>query len=200
MLDTAISSTPTPIAYLCESLPDPGSVRLAAAVVWRGVPSPAALMGGGGLLGWLRSARHRLWLRFGPLGFDVSVAGRPLFGGDWGVASRVGCVGLPPRGEPLAYYDDNSRTLRVLGRVITAPTDGRTIVALVDASGSRAAAPRLTLRNVPTPSITVPTLVPLSPADVAASHSYILSEHPAWTAALRADPTVRDFLEVPPGS
>ena len=195
MGEATTSSGPAPIAYFCEALPGTASLRLAAAVVWRGVPAPAALIGGGGPLGWLRAARHKLWLRLGPLGADMSIAGRSLFGGVDGAGRSISTAGLLPRGEPLAYYDDGSHALRVLGRVVAAPPTGHTLVALVDASGPRATAPRLVLRVVPTPPVTVPTPVPPAPADAGVSHSYLISEHPAWTAALRADPEVRAFLD-----
>ena len=183
-----------PIAYFTEAAPGASTLRLAVAVVWRGVPTPAALQGGGGPLGWLRGARHRLWLRLGPLGDDVSVAGRPLFGGTWGAARRVGGAGAGPQGAPLAYYDDGTRTLRVLGRVIPAPP-GRTLVALVDATGPRAAAPRVVLRIVPTPAVPVPRL-DVGPTAGAGVVSYVIDgEHPAWTVALRADPVVRAFMD-----
>jgi hypothetical protein len=192
---------PAPVAYFSEALPGtatPGTatLRLAAAVVWRGVPTPAALSGGGGPLGWLRSVRHRIWLRLGPLGADVSIAGRPLFGGDAFAARGVSSFGLAPHGEPLAYYDEGSRVLRVLGRVVAAPPRGRTLVALVDATGPHATAPRLVLRIVPTPTITVQRPQPALPAG--AESTIIVGEHPAWTSALRADPVVRAFLDGPP--
>jgi hypothetical protein len=183
-----------PVAYFTEVTPGAATLRLAAAVVCRGVPAPAALAGGGGPLGWLRAARHRLWLRLGPLGADVSVAGRPLFGGTWGAARSVGSVGAGPRGEPLAYYDDGSRVLRVLGRVVRAPRGG-TLVALVDATGARARAPRLVLRVVPTPPVPVPRFDGEPPPAGAAFTYLVGGDEPAWTLALRADPVVRAFLD-----
>lgn len=186
-----------PVAYFSEALPEARglvTLRLAAAVVWRGVPAPAALAGGGGgPLGWLRGARHRLWLRLGPLGADVSVAGRPLFGGALHAARSVSSTGAGPRGEPLAYYDDGSRTLRVLGRVLPAPPPGRTLVALVDAAGPRAAAPRLVLRVVPAPAVTLRP--PGPPPGPGVSRTFMVSDDPAWAAALRADRVVRAFLD-----
>ena len=192
-----------PVAYFAELEGDAG-VQLAAAVVYRGIPTRAALRGGGGPFGWLRSVRHRLWLRLGPLGADVSVAGRPLFGGDaW--APR-GISSVEPRlfGEPLAYYDDGSRVLRLLGRVLPAPPPGQTLVALVDATGPRAAAPRLVIRIVPAPTVAVewPELEvehpELGDVPTAFTRSYFVGgEHPAWLAALRADPVVRAFLDGP---
>jgi hypothetical protein len=183
---------PAPVAYFSEALPGGAGLRLAAAVAWRGVPTPAALQGGGGLLGRVRGLRHRLWLRLGPLGDDVSVAGRPLFGGTWGAARRVSSVGEPP--HALAYYDDGTRTLRVLGRVVPAPPPGRTLVALVDATGPRAAAPSVVLRVVPTPAVTVQGAASAGLPDPAGDSFTVISDHPAWTAALRADPVVRAFL------
>lgn len=182
-----------PIAYFTEAVPGTATLRLAAAVVWRGVPTPAALHGGGGPLGWLRGVRHRLWLRLGPLGADVSVAGRPLFGGSWGAARSVSSVGAAPQGEPLAYYDDGSHVLRVLGRVVPAPP-GRTLVALVDATGPRAAAPRVVLRVMRTPAVPMPRPDFVPPSGAGAVTYLIGGEHPVWAAALRADPVIGAFL------
>jgi hypothetical protein len=182
-----------PVAYFAEATPGAAALRLAAAVVWRGVPARAALQGGGGPLGWLRGARHRLWLRLGPLGDDVSVAGRPLFGGARGAPRRVCSVGEPPHAP--ASYDDAAHTLRVLGRVVPAPPPGRTVVALVDATGPRATAPRVVLRMVPTPTIPVPSSTPAPLRRPAAESSFVVSDHPSWLVALRADPVVRAFLD-----
>ena len=188
------------MGYFTEAVPGTSTLRLAAAVVLRGVPTPSARLGGGGPLGWLRGVRQRLWLRLGPLGLDVSVAGRPLFGGPWGAARSIASAGVPPRGEPLAYYDDLTHTLRVLGRVVHAPEQGA-LVALIDATGRRAAAPRLFLRVVPIPTIPVPHFDSMPPQQegvgvgyMAVSH-FMISDEPEWAAALRADPVVRAFLD-----
>jgi hypothetical protein len=86
--------------------------------------------------------------------------------------------------------------LRVLGRAFPAPPPGQTVVTLVDATGRRASAPVLVLRVVPTPTVAMerPELEPPS-TDVAASTVFIVGGHPAWDAALRADPVVRAFLD-----
>jgi hypothetical protein len=186
--------SPRPVAYFAEAVPGTATLRLAAAVASRGVPTAAALRGGGGRLGWLRRVRYRLWLRLGPLGADVSVAGRPLFGGAWGAARSVTSVGATPHGEPLASYDDGTHVLRVLGRVVHAPLEG-TLVALIDATGPRVAAPRLVLRVVPTPTIPVPRFDSAPPEDGAAVSYLIGGEQPVWEAALRADPIVGAFLD-----
>jgi hypothetical protein len=81
----------------------------------------------------------------------------------------------------------------VLGRVLAAPPPGRTLVALVDATGPPAAAPRIVLRVVPTPAIMVPS--PAPPPEAGVSQTIIVGEDPAWAAALRADPVVRAFLD-----
>ena len=158
------------------------------------MPRTAALHGGGGLLGWLRGVRHRLWLRLGPLGLDVSVAGRPVFGGPWGAARSISSAGVPPHGDPLAYYDDLTHTLRVLGRVVHASQQGA-LVALVDATGKRAAAPRLVMRIVPVPTIPIPRFDSMPSPDEGAAVSFMISGDPGWEAALRADPVVRAFLD-----
>ena len=182
------------VAYFTEGTPGAATLRLAAAVVWRGVPTAAARRGGGGMLGWLRGVRHRVWLRLGPLGADVSVARRSPFGGSRGVARSIGGVGESPEVEPLAYYDDGPRVLRVLGRVVPAPRGG-SLIALVDAAGERAAAPRLVLRVVATPEVPVPRFDGEPPAEGAAVSYFIGGDEPVWTAALRADPVVRAFLD-----
>lgn len=171
---------------------------LPAAVVCRGVPTLAALSGGGGPLGWLRGIRHRLWLRLGPLGIDASIAGRSLFRGDAWAPRTISSVEPKGHGAPLAYYDAGGRVLRMLGRVFRAPPPGQTLVVLVDATGRRARAPRLVLRVVPTPAVTVDRaeLPPPSP-DGAEGVVYVVGGDPAWEAALRADPVVRTFLDVP---
>ena len=186
--------SPPPVLYLTEPIPGASSLRLAAAVVCRGVPTVAARLGGGGSQGWLRAVRHRLWAHLGPVGLDVTVGGRSLYGGAADAARSVGSVGIGHRGEPLAYYDAGSRELRVLGRVVPAPR-GETLVALIDATGSRAQAPHLVLRVVPTPSILVPHFASERslPGE---TRTYIVGgEEPAWSAALREDAVVRAFLD-----
>jgi hypothetical protein len=198
MQDTT-SGGSAPVAYFSEALEDNAVLGLPAAVVCRGVPTPAALSGGGGPLGWLRAIRHRLWLRLGPLGIDVSVAGRSLFGGDAWAPRRIRSVEPKGHGAPLAYYDAGSRVLRVLGRVFPAPPPGQTLVVLIDATGRRVRAPRLVLRVVPTPAVTVDRaeLPPPSPDGAEGVVVYIVGGDPAWEAALRADPVVRGVLDAP---
>jgi hypothetical protein len=83
----------------------------------------------------------------------------------------------------------------VLGRVIHAPR-ALTLVALVDATGRRAAAPSLVLRRLAAPTIDVTPPEELDRA-MFASVAYIVGgDQPSWTAALRADPVVRAFLDV----
>ena len=183
-----------PIAYFAEAVPGTETLRLAAVVARRGMPTPQALRGGAGPLGWLRRVRHRLWLRLGPLGLDVTVAGRPLFGRTRGAGRSIGSVGAAPRDDPLASYDERARVLRVLGRVVHAPDHG-SLVVLIDATGRRAAAPRLAVRVVPTPVIPVPCFDE-EPLPESAGVAYmIVGAQPDWDAALRADPVVGAFLD-----
>jgi hypothetical protein len=181
------------ISYFDEIVPGEGAVRLAAAVVWRGVPAPEARYGNGPL-GWLRGVRHRLWLRLGPFGADVQVAGRPLFGGVAGAGGSISGARPAPEGDPLAFYDGGARQLRLLGRVVVVPPE-QTLVALVDAIGPRAAAPRVVLRVVQTPAMPMPRLdpVPLGGAD--AVNHVVIGGYTQWEAALRVDPSVRRFLD-----
>jgi hypothetical protein len=193
-----MNSGSAPVSYFAEALEGNESLQLAAAVVCRGVPTAAALRGGGGPLGWLRGIRHRLWLRLGPLGVDASIAGRSLFGGDAWAPRNVSSTELKGHSAPLAYYDAGIRVLRVLGRVFAAPPPGQTLVVLVDATGWRARVPRVALRVVPTPAVPVDRaeLPPPPPPDVASS-VHMVGGHPTWEAALRADPVVRAFLDRP---
>jgi hypothetical protein len=183
------------LAYLTETLPDPTQVRLAAAVAWRGTPTPNALHGGGGPFGWLREKQHRLWLRLGPLGIDLTVGGRPIYGGDRRAGYSIG-MAAQPDGQPLAYYDTSNRVLRVLGRVVHVPRD-LTLVALVDATGRRAAAPSLVLRTLAAPTIGVTPPEGLDSAMFGSVAYLVGGDEPSWTAALRADPVVRTFLDGP---
>lgn len=204
MSSVTVVGAPVPVAYFSEELPSPSPspgaarLRLAAAVVCRGTPDRVAAAGGRGPTGWLRRIRHRLWLRLGPLGLDVHTrGGRPLFGGAGAVSSGP----LGPAGPAEAYYDEGGRVLRVLGRVYPLPPGERTFVLLVDAAGRRAASPRVTVRTVSTPVLSVPPpddWVP-PPPGTAVTHM-IIGEDPAWAAALRADPDVGAFLEGGAGS
>lgn len=182
-----------PISYFEEVVPGAGTVRLAAAVVWRGVPAPTARFGNGPV-GWLRGVRHRLYLRLGPFGADVQVAGRPVFGRVSGAGSSVVGTGPTLEGEPLAFYDGATRQLRVLGRVVAAPP-AQTLVALVDATGPRAAAPRVVLRVVQTPAVPMPRFDPVPLAsDGAVSHA-VIGGYRFWETELRVDPFVSRFLD-----
>ena len=72
---------------------------------------------------------------------------------------------------------------------------GRTLVALVDARGPSAGAPRVVLRGAPTPAVPLP-FPDLVPPEGAAGVGYLVGgDHPVWTSALRADPVVGAFLE-----
>jgi hypothetical protein len=189
---------PTPgsqpqIAYFVEATPGATTLRLAAAVICRGVPRRSALHGGGGLLGWLRAVRHRLWLRLGPLGLDVSVSGRPLFGGEWGAGRSIGSMAASSDSEPLAYYDDGTHVLRLLGRVLPAPP-AATLVALVDATGWRAVAPRVVLRVVQAPAMALPQFAGPRIEHAAAVGYFVGGDQPMWEEALRADPVVGAVL------
>ena len=185
-------SGPPQITYFNEPVPGTPTLRLTAAVVVRGVPTAGARLGGGGPLGWLRGVRQRLWLRFGPPGYDVSVAGRPLFGGPWGAARSIGSAWAGSGGEPVAYSDDLTHTLLVLGRVVHTPQNG-TVVALIDATGRRAAAPRLVLRVLSAPTIPVPHFDSMPPQEGAVV-TFVIGGDPGWEASLRADPVVSAFL------
>ncbi len=183
-----------PVAYFTELASGAATLRLAAAVVYRGAPSNDALSGGGGPFGFLRAARQELWLRLGPLGADVSIAGRPVFGGTWGATRSVSSVGHLSRNAQLAYYDSGSRMLRLLGRVLPTPEE-LTLVALVDARGALAHEPRIVLREVRMPEVPKPTFEGHTSLPGEAV-SYIMSgDQPDWEAALRRDPIVRAFFE-----
>lgn len=182
-----------PVAYFTE-LASGSTLRLAAAVVYRGVPTEAALYAGGGPFGFLRAARHALWLQLGPLGADVSIAGRPVFGGTVGAARSVNSVGHVSLAGRLAYYDTGSRVLRLLGRVVSAPP-AATLVALVDAMGALSEAPRIILREVRTPEVPKPTFDGHTSRPGEAVSYMVSGEQPEWESALRRAPIVQAFFE-----
>lgn len=194
-----------PIAYFSELMPDQQHLRLAAAVTWRGVPTTFALAGGGGVHGVLRSARHYLWQRLGPLGADVSIAGRPLFGCATNAARGISSVLPAPKRKPLAYYEAGTRTLRIVGRVLLTP-QSRTMVALVDATGPRSGEPLITLCEVSTPELPIPVFDTMTPAEprieeevldfsTSSVRAYVVGDEPRWEAALRTDVRIQQFLE-----
>jgi hypothetical protein len=82
---------------------------------------------------------------------------------------------------------------------VRAPKEGA-VVALIDATGRRAASPRLVLRVVPVPTIPVPHFDSMPPQQEGAAVCYravshfMISDEPTWDTALRADPVVRAFL------
>jgi hypothetical protein len=98
-----------------EEVPASDDVRLAAAVVWRGPPTPRR----GGLRGLLRKLRFRL----GPLGLGLQFR----WSEPWGGAATND-------GDQLTLYRARQGVVRVLGRNYPAPRDGRTLVLLVDES------------------------------------------------------------------
>ena len=179
------------VAYFTEMVPGTETARLVAAVAWRGTPDRLAARGGRGPGAWLRRLRQRLWLRLGPLGNDVHLRNRPLFRGTGSVTS----IGFAEGGEAAAYHAEGSGVVRVLGRVYRLPRPGRVLVLLVDATRP-GAAPRITVRSVATPaavlSATPPPDWPFAPGE---GTVMLFGQDPAWTAALRADPTVRAFLD-----
>ncbi len=129
-------------------------------------------------------------------------------------------AGLAGDAEPRVYFD--GRVVRLLGRVYRMPRESRTLVLLVDerppagraaggtAGGAWEAAPRVAVRTVPAyvnplapaapppPGWETGTVAPGSGwAPFAPFRDDVLlgGEHPAWQAALRADPDVRTFLD-----
>jgi hypothetical protein len=84
--------------------------------------------------------------------------------------------------------------LRLLGRVVRTPPN-RTVVALIDAEGSRATAPDLDLRAVSTPAVPVPRFEPPPPSGDATVAYISGGEHPPWGTAPREDPVIRRFLD-----
>jgi hypothetical protein len=205
--------SPVEVFYFTHPLANAPETRLAAAVAWRLAPGvgggsasarPAEPPWGRGPAAWLRRLRHRLWLRFGPLGLDVGSLGKPYGPSDGGVRSS----GFVWDAEPRIYFD--GRVVRLLGRVYKMPPESRTLVLLVDEGPAAGAAPRVTARTVPAPVNPVLPAAPPPPgwesgtvapgsgwAPFAPFREDVLvgGQHPAWEAALRADPDVRAFLD-----
>lgn len=200
------------IFYFSAAIPGVAALRLAAAVVWRDAEnglSNGARRRGCVPAARLRRLRHLLWLRFGPLGFDVQWRGQ---GNDPRGGAAVTSVCLPADVEPRAYYDGGA--VRLLDRVYKVPADGRALVLLVDeegeraASGGRPAVQRAAVRAVLIRSLLASALPrrDQAPEDSAPVHNVsdvrIIAVtgggRPEWVSILRSDPQVRAFMDATP--
>jgi hypothetical protein len=148
------------VVYFTEEGPASDDLRLAAAVVWRGMPPPPP----SGLRGLFRKLRFRL----GPLGLGLQLR----WSEPWGGAATGD-------GDQLTLYRARQRVVRVLGRNYPRPTDGRTLVILVDEGA--VGRPAVTSR-----AITVPVQA-RSRVDEAPPPG-------VWDPILRSDPEVRAFM------
>ena len=198
---------PLRVLYVSNMMAGVDSAQLAAAVVWRWVshdPRSGAQRWAGWSVAWLRRLRHRMWLRFGPLGLDVH----------WGIGEEdaregvaVGGFGFLEDVEPRVYFD--GRVVRLLGRVYHVPADERTLVLLVEEGGEQRASGRRTdtgpvaIRTVLIPSprtrahaATTPSRGDSAGHEASAAQIVTVSggSRPEWDAALSAHPEVRAFM------
>jgi hypothetical protein len=120
---------PIRVVYFSEEVPASNGVRLAAAVVWRGLAPRTR-----GWRGLLRALRYRL----GPLGSGLHLKG----GGGWSGAAGG-------QGEQMTLYHSERRVVRVFGRDYALPPDGRTLVLLVEEGA--VGGPAISIREVTVP-------------------------------------------------
>jgi hypothetical protein len=152
---------PIHVVYFSEEVPASSGVRLAAAVVWRGTPAPRP----GGWRGLLRALRYRL----GPFGRGFHLRGS---------AGWSGAAGGD--GEQMTLYHSERRVVRVLGRDYPLPSDGRTLLLLIDEGA--VGVPPITIRMV---------TCPVQPRDRVDEDG----PHAVWAdSVLRNDPEVRTFM------
>jgi hypothetical protein len=164
--------SPIEVVYFTEDVPVPDAeaIRLAAAVVWRVGPGSKTHT-------WRRSMR-RLRLRFAELTGGFHLRG-------WGM-HWAGSAG--PHGEQETRYHTTRRVVRVLGRSYPAPSDGRTLVLLVDEGRPDGGSP------VEVHTVVTPVLTQARPGDVEQSNHAPVMESQTWATALETDPYVRAFM------
>jgi len=205
-MEQTFTGHPARVMYISDMTAGVDS-PLAAAVVWRWVshdPRSVAQRWAGWPVAWLRRLRHRMWLRFGPLGLDVH----------WGSSEEharksvnVAGFGFLEDVEPRVYFD--GRGVRLLGRVYQVPADERTLVLLVEEGGEqRANGEGMDMARVAIRTIFIPSPRPRAQIARAPSRSDSASQEagdvrtvtisggsrPEWDTALHAHPEVRAFM------
>jgi hypothetical protein len=175
--------SPVQIVYFTEDAPGVRGTRLAAAVVWRIGPASDAHT----WRRWWRRLRFRLRALSG--GFHLR-----------GSAHWAGSSGA--HGEQETRYSAERRAVRVLGREYRAPTDGRTLVLLVDEGVRANRRPPVVVRHVIAPVVRHPAREPTHARSVDADqpHHLVALESQTWAAALETDPQVRAFMSGSPAA
>ncbi len=164
------------IVYIAKAQPTADAARLAAAVVWRITPSPRRRR-------W-RELIRRIRHYFGPFGIGLHLR--------WNVQPWTGSSG--PYGEQETRYNPERRVVWALGSEYPLPSDGRTLVLLIDESaGGRpiVRTQKLDLPPVPRPSIQA-AVQAIDQEDTWADDSW--DETSTWRSLLAQDPMIREFI------
>jgi hypothetical protein len=161
---------------------EPRSTRLAAAIAWRKDGSA------------VQKDRKPLWQVLSLLfrSFRKPKANWSAFPNGWS--------GGAGEGEDQILYDSNRRVVRVRGREFALPTEGRTLILLVDEAGSPPRSePMFTMHSIEAPIVPHASYDPhldksVNLARITASHR---EEGKAWREAIRREPAVSEFLDRP---
>lgn len=161
-------------SHVHETWGPPDSVRLAAAVFWRGQP------------GWAES--H---------GQAQADSVRRLIDSARASANRRRVTGagvITPRADAWAEYNDQRRELTVAGQTYRLPGRDSTLVLLVDRVDRVGGEPTVTSRIILHPAYadTIRRMARTDPGAIAKAWDQLRTR---WHAVLRADSTVRAFLE-----
>jgi hypothetical protein len=169
---------PVKVSYFTDDRPESNEIRLAAVAVWRN-PGVSRARGSLGFLGRLRE-------KLGPRGLGLHFR--------WNVPDWNSTSG--EHGEQETRYSPHRGVVRVLGKKYAVPTDGGTLVLLIDEGGSTGAKPIVTVRTVLAPRVpSRPIDRSLDPESVGRQRADAHEEEmKTWTAALQSDPEVRAFM------
>ncbi len=169
---------PISVVYFSDDIPESNATWLVAAVVWR----VAAASRAAGWRDMLRKFRYR-------------VGGSPLtarfhLGRDSGLWG--GSAGL--HGEQETLFHARRRVVRVLGREYSLPSDGQTLVLLVDENSGASAAPSVSRRTIRAPILARSSIDHAQEPATGERQLNVDAEQKAWAAALQSDPEVRAFM------
>jgi hypothetical protein len=158
-----------------------GETVLTALVAWRAGRATHA-----GWRAWLRRWRYRLGIGPLPLNHRFSIGRDP---GLW-----YGSTGI--HGEHETLFHPVLRAVRALGIQYPLPSDGTTLVLLVDETG---ATPRVEVKQMRAPRLSRAAPAP-QPGSGDVAHQVQWLDVEAWRPALEADPHIAAFLAPIPGA
>jgi hypothetical protein len=166
------------VVYFTEDVPASSGTRLAAAVIWRNASAVRSR-------GW-RDLLRKTWHRNGPLGLGFSL-GREA--GLWD-----GSAG--EHGEQETLYHPLRRVVRVLGKEYELPSDGQTLILMIDEYTRTGATPSVSVRMLRMPVMSQSSPDPPLDSNEAEEESaeFASEEHKMWAKALQSDPEVQAFM------